>query len=211
MRRNCTANDTRSVAGLLSGAGSFMDATRAAYRAVRGNLRISPYGAPVPDCRTGMNSTRSTDSAAPTAPAGPIGPAPLPDAADRRHLRERWGLTPQQLASAFGVTAETVRSWESGRTSPRGERRRAYALFLAGLAQRTAPAHPPRADRPVPGVVRVVAVRPGAAPMTTGRPVRGEPDPVCPRRLRRLRVVAAGVGLWSIFVHLMVTSPVPPL
>ncbi|MEU6823443.1 helix-turn-helix transcriptional regulator [Streptomyces atriruber] len=177
-----------------------------------------------PSARPSARAADSTYPAAPLAPPAPTGPAPLPDAAARRLLRERWGLTPQQLASAFGVTAETVRSWESGRTSPRGERRRAYALFLEGLAQRTTPAHPRRVVCPAPRGVRVaevrpvavaemrpvVAMRPGAAPMTTGRPVRGEPDPVSPRRLRRLRVVAAGVGLWSVFVHLMVTAPVPP-
>ncbi|MEU6767848.1 hypothetical protein ABZ916_35735 [Streptomyces sp. NPDC046853] len=43
--------------------------------------------------------------------------------------------------------------------------------------------------------------------MASGRPVLRAYDPVSPRRVRRLRLAAAGIGLWSVFVHLMVTVP----
>ncbi|MET7582745.1 helix-turn-helix domain-containing protein [Streptomyces microflavus] len=58
----------------------------------------------------------------------------LPSPAERRRVREAWGLTTGQLAAAFGITLATVRSWESGRTSPTGRRRVAYARFLLGLS-----------------------------------------------------------------------------
>ncbi|MFI5801216.1 helix-turn-helix domain-containing protein [Streptomyces sp. NPDC051561] len=59
----------------------------------------------------------------------------LPAPAVRRLLREEWGLTRRQVAEAFGVTAATVRSWETGRTSPVGRRRVGYTRFLTGLAE----------------------------------------------------------------------------
>ncbi|MFJ8774413.1 helix-turn-helix domain-containing protein [Streptomyces microflavus] len=58
----------------------------------------------------------------------------LPCPAERRRLREAWGLSTGQLAAAFGITPATVRSWERGRTSPTGRRRVAYARFLLGLS-----------------------------------------------------------------------------
>ncbi|MEU2728742.1 hypothetical protein ABZ650_13600 [Streptomyces griseoviridis] len=61
--------------------------------------------------------------------------APLPGPAERARLRRAWHLTEQQVAEAFGVTATTVRSWETGRTTPTGVRRAGYAAFLSGLAQ----------------------------------------------------------------------------
>ncbi|MYT23800.1 helix-turn-helix domain-containing protein, partial [Streptomyces sp. SID7760] len=59
----------------------------------------------------------------------------LPEPAERRRLREQWGLSIRQVAAAFGVTPATVRSWEYGRSAPRGRRKEAYQRFLAGLAQ----------------------------------------------------------------------------
>ncbi|MFF0744842.1 helix-turn-helix domain-containing protein [Streptomyces sp. NPDC004111] len=59
----------------------------------------------------------------------------LPPPLARQLLRENWGLTRRQVADAFGVTVATVRSWETGRTSPTGRRRLRYARFLAGLAE----------------------------------------------------------------------------
>ncbi|MGW5733032.1 MULTISPECIES: helix-turn-helix domain-containing protein [Streptomyces] len=154
-----------------------------------------------------MNATYAEQRPRPSLRACPTS---LPSAAERRHLREQWGLTPLQVASAFGVTVMTVRSWESGKTSPRGERRQAYARFLEGLAQKTCapPATPHRVQRPAGAMT--VPMRPGASPMVSGRPVGNAPDPISPQRRRRLRLAAAGVGLWSIFVHLMVTIPAPP-
>ncbi|MBT2471434.1 helix-turn-helix transcriptional regulator, partial [Streptomyces sp. ISL-66] len=57
----------------------------------------------------------------------------LPTPKERRRLREAAELTHEELAAAMGVTATTVRSWETGRTDPRGRKREAYAKFLARL------------------------------------------------------------------------------
>ncbi|WP_314224658.1 helix-turn-helix domain-containing protein [Streptomyces zaehneri] len=62
-------------------------------------------------------------------------PAPLPPPELRRHLREAASLTPDQVAERVGVTRETVHAWESGRTTPRGRRREAYAKLLASLTE----------------------------------------------------------------------------
>lgn len=55
----------------------------------------------------------------------------LPAPNERRRLREAAELTHDEVAAAVGVTANTVRSWESGRTAPRGRKREAYTKFLA--------------------------------------------------------------------------------
>ncbi|WP_030764279.1 helix-turn-helix domain-containing protein [Streptomyces sp. NRRL F-2664] len=78
----------------------------------------------------------------------------LPAPHERRRLREAAELTLDEVAAAVGVTASTVRSWESGRTTPRGRKHHAYVRFLTGLAVPQAAAEaaaeatgPP--DRPV--------------------------------------------------------------
>ncbi|MDO0935729.1 helix-turn-helix domain-containing protein [Streptomyces sp. DG2A-72] len=58
---------------------------------------------------------------------------PLPRPAERRRLREAQSLTQAQVAARMGVSRETVRSWETGRTTPRGRKREAYAKLLAEL------------------------------------------------------------------------------
>ncbi|MFJ6655105.1 helix-turn-helix domain-containing protein [Streptomyces sp. NPDC091377] len=63
---------------------------------------------------------------------------PLPPPKECRRLREAAALTQAQLASQVGVTRETVRAWENGRTTPRGRKRDAYAKLLARLAGDTA-------------------------------------------------------------------------
>ncbi|MFD3564107.1 helix-turn-helix domain-containing protein [Streptomyces sp. NPDC058686] len=83
--------------------------------------------------------------------------SPLPPPTERRRLRESKSLTQAQVAAKVGVTRETVRSWESGRTTPRGRQGEAYADFLAGAeadgqapaaqAAATATASPARARR----------------------------------------------------------------
>ncbi|MFI9342882.1 helix-turn-helix domain-containing protein [Streptomyces sp. NPDC052773] len=60
---------------------------------------------------------------------------PLPPPKERRRLREAGALTHAQLASRVGVSRETLRAWESGRTAPRGHRREAYARLLTQLAE----------------------------------------------------------------------------
>ncbi|MFD8571356.1 sigma factor-like helix-turn-helix DNA-binding protein [Streptomyces sp. NPDC059639] len=85
---------------------------------------------------------------------------PLPTPTERRRLRVARSLTQTQIAERVGVTRETVRSWETGRTAPRGRKREAYARLLAelgrsektgtadaaGAAARTKPDAPTKAD-----------------------------------------------------------------
>ncbi|GAA1931550.1 helix-turn-helix domain-containing protein [Streptomyces durmitorensis] len=59
---------------------------------------------------------------------------PLPSPKERRRLREAKSLSQADVATRVGVTRETVRSWESGRSTPRGRRRAAYAKLLAEIA-----------------------------------------------------------------------------
>ncbi|MET8979971.1 helix-turn-helix domain-containing protein [Streptomyces sp. NPDC004539] len=160
----------------------------------------------------------------PSRPSRRDGSTPLPDPEERVRLRRAWCLTEGQLAQAFGVTAATVRSWESGRTSPTGARRAAYAAFLNGLAHGLVPSpavasRVRRARRPVPTlVVRTLPVAgrpgqvarrvlPGRATVTGGLPVGPRPDPVSPGRLRRFRLVTVAVGVWIAVGHLLATAP----
>ncbi|ANJ09096.1 MULTISPECIES: helix-turn-helix domain-containing protein [Streptomyces] len=97
---------------------------------------------------------------------------PLPPPKARRRLREAAALTQTQLADRMGVTRATVRTWESGRTTPRGRKREAYAELLKSLAEdeaaraaKPAPEHGAAAEsaagaQPAPVPV-VVAVRTG--------------------------------------------------
>ncbi|MBW3705187.1 DNA-directed RNA polymerase sigma-70 factor, partial [Streptomyces griseus] len=55
----------------------------------------------------------------------------LPSPKERRRLREAKSLSEEQVAAAVGVTRATVRSWETGRTSPRGRKRALYAKLIA--------------------------------------------------------------------------------
>ncbi|MER5835573.1 sigma factor-like helix-turn-helix DNA-binding protein [Streptomyces sp. NPDC002130] len=58
---------------------------------------------------------------------------PLPPPKERRRLREAASLTRAQLASRVGVTIETVRGWETGRSTPRGRKGEKYAKLLHSL------------------------------------------------------------------------------
>ncbi|KOU39021.1 sigma factor-like helix-turn-helix DNA-binding protein [Streptomyces sp. WM6378] len=58
---------------------------------------------------------------------------PLPTPKERRRLREAKDLTEAQVATAVGVTRATVRSWETGRTTPRGRKGEHYARLLAAI------------------------------------------------------------------------------
>ncbi|MFC7885332.1 helix-turn-helix domain-containing protein [Streptomyces sp. NPDC057376] len=104
---------------------------------------------------------------------------PLPPPKARRRLRESAALTQAQLAARVGVARETVRAWESGRTTPRGRKREAYAQLLSTLAEEAAarrakptltpePEPEPRPEpeteqSPVPVVVAVGAGAPSPA------------------------------------------------
>ncbi|MFE2478033.1 helix-turn-helix domain-containing protein [Streptomyces sp. NPDC059389] len=159
----------------------------------------------------------------------------LPEPAERRRLREQWGLSTRQVAVAFGVTPATVRSWECGRATPRGSRKEAYRRFLAGLAEygaaaradatergrvdnrRPVPSTPRPAPRPArvvaPASAHAVAIRstthppaPVAARTVQEFPVRGA-DPVSPERIRRLRLLGAAACVWSIALWVILTCP----
>ncbi|MET8598164.1 sigma factor-like helix-turn-helix DNA-binding protein [Streptomyces althioticus] len=62
---------------------------------------------------------------------------PLPPPNERRRLREACALTRAQLAKRLGVRPDTVRAWESGRSTPRGRNRVAYADLLSTLTADT--------------------------------------------------------------------------
>ncbi|MFJ4564660.1 sigma factor-like helix-turn-helix DNA-binding protein [Streptomyces caelestis] len=68
---------------------------------------------------------------------------PLPPPKERRRLREAASLTRAQLASQVGVTSETVRGWETGRSTPRGRKGEKYAKLLNSLGTEVdlTPAH----------------------------------------------------------------------
>ncbi|MFE2423305.1 helix-turn-helix domain-containing protein [Streptomyces hokutonensis] len=132
----------------------------------------------------------------PSHPRRRDGKAPLPAPEERAGLRRAWQLTDEQVAAAFGVTTATVRSWESGRTTPTGLRRAAYAAFLSGLAQGLATAGtaaPPAAVHPPRRAARRGSGRPAAGPL--GTPAgsvggeRGAPGHTraCPGRVRPSR------------------------
>ncbi|MFE7517992.1 helix-turn-helix domain-containing protein [Streptomyces halstedii] len=72
-------------------------------------------------------------------PTGPGTSPPLPSPKERRRLREARQLTEEQVATAVGVTPATVRAWETGRTSPRGRRRAAYAKVIGSAGPPTPP------------------------------------------------------------------------
>ncbi|MEU6760774.1 helix-turn-helix domain-containing protein [Streptomyces sp. NPDC046685] len=99
----------------------------------------------------------------------------LPAPNERRRLREAAHLTPEQVASAVGVTVNTVRSWESGRTGPRGRMREVYAAFLAGLA--TPPALPEPESEAPSGADAPSAEVAASEPDTTGT---AEPESTAP-------------------------------
>ncbi|MFI9768428.1 helix-turn-helix domain-containing protein [Streptomyces sp. NPDC052415] len=80
---------------------------------------------------------------------------PLPPPKERRRLREAQSLTQAQVAARVGVPRETVRAWETGRMTPRGRKREAYAQVLSELTQ--APA-----AQEVPDEPEVTAPQPGA-------------------------------------------------
>ena len=59
----------------------------------------------------------------------------LPSPEARRVLRERAGVTQQDVAAAVGVTREAVSQWEAGRRDPRPPRLARYLEVLDRLAE----------------------------------------------------------------------------
>ncbi|WP_330445736.1 helix-turn-helix domain-containing protein [Streptomyces anulatus] len=108
----------------------------------------------------------------------------LPSPKERRRLREAKSLSEDQVAAAVGVTRATVRSWETGRTSPRGRKRALYAKLIAPepealattapAAAMTGPTPVPTAPEAVPGSAAEVAAEP--TPVPSAEPT-SEPAP----------------------------------
>jgi transcriptional regulator with XRE-family HTH domain len=99
----------------------------------------------------------------------------LPPPEERRRLREAGSLTQAQVAARVGVTRETVRAWESGRTTPRGRRREAYARLLDTLAESTE--REPEL-KPEPKLKLELELEPGPEPKPKPKPKPApEPEP----------------------------------
>ncbi|MFD8616630.1 helix-turn-helix domain-containing protein [Streptomyces sp. NPDC059513] len=102
---------------------------------------------------------------------------PLPSPKERRRLREAKSLTEQQVAEAVGVTRATVRSWETGRTSPRGRKRALYARLIAPEPKPKAEPEPkvkrPPVPPPVSGPEPASVIAAGPAPASAPEPVSG--------------------------------------
>ncbi|MEV7496058.1 helix-turn-helix domain-containing protein [Streptomyces anulatus] len=98
----------------------------------------------------------------------------LPSPKERRRLREAKSLSEDQVAAAVGVTRATVRSWETGRTSPRGRKRALYAKLIAPepealattapAAAMTGPTPVPTAPETIPGSAAEAAAEPTPVP-----------------------------------------------
>lgn len=127
---------------------------------------------------------------------------PLPSPKERRRLREAKSLSEEQVAEAVGVTRATVRSWETGRTSPRGRKRALYAKLIApdpepvpatrpmAVRRKERPERPAPAAEPVPAPTAVAqlptapaAVAPTSAPepVPASAPPPPEAEPAAPR------------------------------
>ncbi|MFG3209371.1 helix-turn-helix domain-containing protein [Streptomyces tendae] len=96
---------------------------------------------------------------------------PLPPPKARRRLRETAALTQTQLADRVGVTPATVRAWESGRTTPRGRKREAYAKLLKSLAEEETVRAPEPEPEPEP------KREPGAKPQPQPPEAKPQPEP----------------------------------
>ncbi|MFE2296352.1 helix-turn-helix domain-containing protein [Streptomyces sp. NPDC059452] len=114
---------------------------------------------------------------------------PLPSPKERRRLREAKSLSEEQVAAAVGVTRATVRSWETGRTSPRGRKRTLYAKLIAPDPEPAPAARPEAVERterkerkePPPEAVRATEQKepsPEALPATEQK--EPSPEPALP-------------------------------
>lgn len=99
----------------------------------------------------------------------------LPSPKERRRLREAKGLSEEEVAGAIGVTRATVRSWETGRTDPRGRKREAYARLLSASEDDLTPSPAPYAPTS-PAATQTLAAppagtRPKAASKRAAKPL----------------------------------------
>lgn len=118
-----------------------------------------------------MTETTTTTAATPSVP-------PLPSPKERRRLREAMSMTEEQLAQLIGVTRATVRSWEMGRTSPRGRKREVYARLLSadrrdepGFTRRPAP----ESEQPQPPSQEPTAQQPPSQDPPSQDPTASQP------------------------------------
>ncbi|WP_228922448.1 helix-turn-helix domain-containing protein [Streptomyces sp. DH7] len=104
----------------------------------------------------------------------------LPSPKERRRLREAKSLSEEQVAAAVGVTRATVRSWETGRTSPRGRKRALYAKVIAPEPEAlttTTPATATTAPTPVPTAPATVPESGAECPRVSSAEPTSEPAP----------------------------------
>ncbi|MFI6344523.1 helix-turn-helix domain-containing protein [Streptomyces sp. NPDC050560] len=106
-------------------------------------------------------------------------PPPLPSPKERRRLREARLLTVEALAGQVGVTAATVRRWETGRQTPSGRRREVYARVLARLADPPDAPAPERTPQPAPEPAPEQAAEPAPGPPEEAAP-EASPAPAAP-------------------------------
>lgn len=134
----------------------------------------------------------------------------LPTPKERRRLREAADLTHDEVAAAVGVTSNTVRSWETGRTHPRGRKLEAYSKLLTRLSTDESPGSAPSgpttradgsapsapSDRPAAG--SVAADRPDLAGGPEGGPANGPATgPAQARGYGTWADAAAGTPAWT--------------
>ncbi|GGJ93211.1 hypothetical protein GCM10011583_25840 [Streptomyces camponoticapitis] len=102
---------------------------------------------------------------------------PLPSPGERRRLREAKAMTEKEMAAALGVTRTTLRSWETGRTTPQGRKREAYARLLAQYAAELDAKKPARRGRRSKEAGDAVDERRPATrpPLTAAEPARETP------------------------------------
>ncbi|WP_405188500.1 helix-turn-helix domain-containing protein [Streptomyces anulatus] len=129
----------------------------------------------------------------------------LPSPKERRRLREAKSLSEEQVAAAVGVTRATVRSWETGRTSPRGRKRVLYAKLIAPepealatttpAAAMTAPAPVPTAPETVPESAAEPTPVPSAEPAPEAAPEAApEVSPEAAPEVKAMVVTEADTG-----------------
>ncbi|WP_030687635.1 helix-turn-helix domain-containing protein [Streptomyces globisporus] len=120
------------------------------------------------------------------SPADSASSVPLPTPKERRRLREALALSEEQVAEAMGVTKATVKSWETGRSAPRGRKREAYAKLLGtpGPTDLVRPEAEPQAEprarsarAEAPDEARAVRSQPQAQPARAHtQPVWSQPQ-----------------------------------
>ncbi|MEU1225184.1 sigma factor-like helix-turn-helix DNA-binding protein [Streptomyces sp. NPDC005828] len=106
--------------------------------------------------------------------------ATLPTPKERRRLREALALTEEQVAEAMGVTKATIRSWETGRSAPRGRKREAYARLLGtdGPFEQEGARASGAGAQPEEGEARAHAAQPHAQAEAEAQPGRAEAEDV---------------------------------